>query len=180
MDPLVVLDGATGSGKSTLLEYARTHATGRFAVPTKLTTRKRRPTDNEWEFSFHSAIAERDHLLVWSAVGARYAIDLSEVRSLSTPTSTAVLVCTDIDVIDRLRRHFDVVHRHLSASDVDALLRSRGSASQDAASRLEEIAQVSDDYLRRLDSISHTILNVSGVQSLYDQFDALMVATPTS
>ncbi|MGH3770118.1 MAG: hypothetical protein ACRDRW_01735 [Pseudonocardiaceae bacterium] len=175
---VVILDGVTGSGKSELLAYAKEHPSGRYAIPTKLTTRPRRSSDNSWEFSFVTAIADSPRLVIWGTLGKRYAVSIDDVRDAGSSGRTSVLVCTEPSIIAVLAHEFDLVHiylyRPMGRAELLRLLDQRGTAPDQIKIRVAEHVSVRHDYLVKIPTITATLLNVGDTMDLRHQFDEVM------
>ncbi|GAA3939228.1 hypothetical protein GCM10023085_20870 [Actinomadura viridis] len=175
---VVTLDGVTGAGKSELLSYIREHPSSRYVVPSKLTTRPRRRTDNSWEFLFVRTLPGTPDFLEWGSVRARYAVALDILHEAAADARTAVFICTDLDAVTSLARRFSLLHiylfRPLEHDDLLRILRRRGTDPDQIRARMAEHASLGEDYLAKLPFVSATILNIGDIAYLRRQFDTLM------
>jgi guanylate kinase len=175
---VVVLDGVAGVGKSELLGYARKHSSRLYYVPTKLTTRPPRSTDNSWEFSFVADVPETPELVVWTSLGRMYAVQVEALRNASSIGRTPILVCTESAGIAALRRYFDTIHiyvfRPLARDALLRILEQRHTQADQIDKRLIEHASLAEDYVEKLPTITATLLNIGDQVLLHRQFDSVM------
>jgi histidine triad (HIT) family protein len=176
---VIVLDGVTGSGKSTLLQYLRTNYSQSVHVGTKFTTRQRRVSDNDWEYSFVDAIADTYSRYRFQNLRHMYAVDSQALRDALAIGHTYATSCVNEDVIRLLVADFRTlpiyVFRPLASTELDDLLKSRGSVdAADTALRREELRLLADDYASKSELFRHVILNIGTKAQLCEQLSKLL------
>jgi len=181
MDPpdLFIFDGATGAGKSTLLELLRNEYSKRILVGTKLTTRKRRNDDNDWEFRFVAQVPDAHLKYSFHSVGHEYALDIDALGRARSAGLVYAISCVDRQIVQRLRSDFSTVavyvYRPWKENDFEALLATRGiSEPKDVHLRMTEIATVSREYLEKVDLYDHVILNIGSEADVRAQLVRVM------
>jgi len=176
---VLIFDGATGSGKSTCLEHIRRVWSEFVSVGSKLTTRNRRPTDNDWEFSFVSAIPASDSLIKLTAVGSEYAIEISQIVGSDQCGLIWSTVCTEPRAIEALKSKFNVrlvyVHRCNLEKKVDEIIAARGQISEhEARERKIEAATAVERYAEGISRYDHVVINGGDLGLLTAQVDELL------
>lgn len=176
---LVLFDGATGAGKSTLLGYLRDEYRESVLVGAKLTTRKKRTSDNEWEFRFVKRIPEPYTPLSFGSVGSHYAIDYDQLVRAVDRRLIYSISCVDRRIIEILASDFITctiyVYRSWTDIDLEALLISRGISDQfDAQLRRDEVASIAQEYLQKIDLYDHVLLNIGSKLQLIEQLAKIL------
>jgi len=171
---LIILDGVSGAGKSCLLSLAR--GDENYTIIKRSTTRPCRGTDETWEFDFCDQIVQKPGIVMYSALGKTYGIDFAPyIRQNSD--KVYLLICTDLQAINQLRKHFFVKHiyvfRHNTPEELESILRNRGTDSNQFDARMEEFYSAKDEYIVRLSSIDAVILNLFDEDYLFQQLDAI-------
>ncbi|MEM9518047.1 MAG: hypothetical protein AAGA37_01890 [Actinomycetota bacterium] len=179
MADLWLLDGATGAGKSFALDYLRNHTSGGFSPVTKLTTRQRRPTDNDWEFRFVEDLQRGEGRLVWEAVGALYGVDIAALENADDGV-TRVMVCTELSVQEQLVQAVGArvlyFFRPMDDELFETLLDERGASSEVRVTRRSEREAIPTDYRDRLSWQLTTVLNIGDERLLEAQLETLIQA----
>ncbi|MCA9367615.1 hypothetical protein KC887_05150 [Candidatus Kaiserbacteria bacterium] len=175
---LLIIDGPTGSGKSALLQHVREAESLPFCVVKKLTTRQKRDVTDD-DHLFVGRIPDDSRYLKYEDVGATYAIDIDELRRVTSQKKIPVVVCTSANVIRELRECFDVrtlfVYRHFDERTLDDLMMKRGVVDQaKIAERLSELETLAERYTDRILLYDHVILNIGAIEFLYFQFDRVL------
>jgi guanylate kinase len=173
---LILLDGATGSGKSQILSHLRGIGAP-IEVGTKWTTRRRRPGDGDWEFSFVARLPAA--VLPFGSVGHEYGIDLTTAERCLTNGGVYAVTCGDVGAIRRLRSLgyplvVIYVFRPLTDGQLDQILLERATDDVEAQTRRAEVASVATDYLSKLSEIDRVILNIGSLSHLRAQVDHLV------
>jgi guanylate kinase len=176
---ILLLDGATGSGKSLILDHLRTNYARSVTVGAKYTTRRRRSTDNEWEFRFVERISDQHERYTFESVGNKYAVDRAELLHATDQNKVYAITCVDRVLIERLLAEFRglaiYVYRQWSAVDFEALLTSRGTPrSSESQSRREEVSAVPAEYSEKIDIYNHVLLNLTSQTDVLAQLDRVL------
>jgi len=176
---LVLFDGATGAGKTSLLTYLREAYTSRVFVGSKLTTRRRRITDNAWEMRFVERIPDEYLNDSFVSVGHQYAVDRNQLLTTISRHLVYAISCVDRWLIEDLCSHFHTVtiyvYRSWSAVEMEAFLAARAASdSTDTALRRDEIKSVMAHYLPRITLYNHVILNIGSMADLNEQLAQIL------
>lgn len=174
MAQILLLDGPTASGKSACLDRLRSHHAENTFVGRKFTTRKRRQTDNDWEFNFVSAIPEAARSLSFRSVANEYAVDETDLFAALGNDLLYCISCTDTEIADHLRQRYSVfmvyVYRPLSSDGLKRVLSSRNATSSpDDMARLLELQNQGIDFARRHANVDQVILNIGTLDELNQQ-----------
>lgn len=177
---ILLFDGATGAGKSFLLEFLRKEYEEKILVGTKLTTRQKRISDNEWEFRFVKRILEPHSRYSYSSVGNQYAIDDDELKSAIDRGLVYAVSCVDRRTIETLKADFITVtiylYRSWTAKDLEALLASRGTSDRpDSELRREEVLKLASQYMDKIELYDHVLLNVGSQKDLFEQLIRILI-----
>lgn len=176
---VLIFDGATGSGKSTCLEHVREAWSTLVEVGCKLTTRNRRPMDNDWEFQFVKEIPVSPKFVIFGAVGSEYAIEMSQITKSGRNGRIWATVCTDAQAIASLKSEFDLrvvyVHRCDLESKIGSILSVRGKLSGNERRQREiEVDTALDKYTEQIDAYDHVIINGREIEMLRKQVDRIV------
>ena len=177
---LILLDGATGAGKTSLLAHLRRVYSRTVLVGTKLTTRRKRLADNEWEFRFVEHIPEQYALYSFQSVGNYYAIDYEELSHAVDLKLIYAISCVDREIMERLIADFNTlaiyVYRSWTATSFEELLASRGTSNSiESHVRRAEVASIASQYLRKLELFDHVILNIESESHLIEQLSRILL-----
>lgn len=176
---LIILDGATGSGKSSLLEHLHENYTQAVLVGAKLTTRKKRLADNDWEFRFTSRIPKQYERYSFSSVGNQYAVNVDEFQNAIQSRLTYAISCVDRRTSKLLSSRFSTVaiyvYRSWTQEELEALFQIRGTSCRlESELRREEIASIAKEYYDKIDIYDHVILNVGSRQEMIKQLAKIL------
>lgn len=172
---LVLLDGPSCSGKSELLNYAYESCPNLCKVLPKETTRAKRFSDSSWEFKFVDHITDSLVDYSFNAVGHQYAFDIVAIADCTNNELVSVATCTDKMMRSKLVKIFNTcslyVHRDLSDALIRETFDSRGIHNQsEIASRIEEIQNSKNNYIKNITDYDKVILNTGSVEQLQAQF----------
>lgn len=175
---MIFIDGGTGAGKTSLLKHLRAEYSQSVLVGTKLTTRPKRNTDNEWEFRFVNQIPEQYSKYTFTSVGYQYAIDENELLSTIKSGLVYAVICGDRRVIEALLALHAVglyVYRAWTVPEFEALLASRGTLDpSEAQFRRDELSSTSGQYVEKVVFYNHVLLNLGSEPDLINQLSAIL------
>src|ERR1051326_34723 len=103
---LLLFDGATGAGKSSLLEHIRDEYSRRLYVGKKLTTRRKRVGDNDWEFRFVEYIPSLSTHYSYDSVGSKYAVNRDQLMETIGRGFVYAISCVDRRTMEQLVSEF--------------------------------------------------------------------------
>ena len=170
----MVLDGISGSGKSSLLSMVKGNEN--YSVVKKNTTRPRRDTDENWEFDFCDQIKQKSGIITYSALGYTYGIDVESCIE-EKANKVLIVICTDLQAIKQLRKHFYTKHIYIfrpnTPEELESLLRQRGTDTNQYNARMTEFYSEKEEYIARLSSIDSVILNIHDKDYLFRQIEAI-------
>jgi guanylate kinase len=177
--PLLMFQGSTGAGKSEALAYLHGFHSDRVGVVRKYTTRPRRSTDENWEFTYCTEIPARVSDYAFGSVGSRYAVDIDSVLEVVRSSRIASISCTDAGVARRLKGELDAalvfVYRPMTHAELDALLEARATTgNEERRHRHDELASTLSTYARNFSLIDHVIINGGSLEAFHMQIDALV------
>lgn len=177
---IILLDGISGVGKSMILDFLRNKYKSQIYVGTKLTNRKRRESDNNWEFEFveDKDIPSNDDLS-FPSVGNLYAINSQEIERKISEGFTYVISCTDRTTIQKVKSCYNTmviyIYRNFSIDDFSKLVLQKDSKSFAAIkNRTQEFADLSQGYLENIDLYDHVILNINSIENVLKQLIKLL------
>jgi len=174
MGQVILLDGPTGAGKSTCLDFVRDQYAEAIKVGRKLTTRRPRATDNDWEFSFVDRMEADSELLVFGSVTNQYGVNCREIDTALRAGRSYCITCTDPKTIAELKQRYPTsliyIFRPLSELDLASLARERGTTdATELDARRAELKSQLVDYVGRVALVDRVVLNLGGLESLIDQ-----------
>jgi guanylate kinase len=175
---IILLDGISGVGKSMILDFLKSKYKNKIFVGTKLTNRKRRESDNNWEFEFVENIPS-NYELSFPSVGNLYAINNQEIERKITDGFTYVISCTDRTTIQKVQSRYKTIviyiYRNFTIDDFSNLVLKKDTKSYTAIkNRTQEFADLSSGYLENIDLYDHVILNINSIENALKQLSKIL------
>lgn len=175
---VILLDGVSGVGKSMFLNFIKENYEEQLFVGAKLTTRKRRESDNDWEFKFLEEITS-SHDFSFQSVGNVYAINHKEIEENTCNGFAYVVSCTDKVTSEKIIKKYATVviyiYRKFSIDEFNALILKKDSKGKTKIEdRVNEFAEVSSLYFENIDLYDHVILNIDSIETALNQLRKIL------
>jgi guanylate kinase len=170
---VILFDGVSGVGKSMFLNFLKENYEGQLFVGTKLTTRERRDSDNNWEFKFLKQLPS-NYEFSFPSVGNFYAINKEEIEEKIRNGFTYVVTCTDRATVEKIKNKYAAlviyIYRNFTINEFNALILKKDSKGKTKIEeRVNEFDEISTLYYENIDLYDHVILNIDSTEASLNQ-----------
>lgn len=160
------------------LNFIKENYKEQLFVGTKLTTRKRRESDNDWEFKFLEEIPS-NYEFSFPSVGNVYAINQEEIEENVRNGFAYVVSCTDKATSEKIKKRYDAVviyiYRNFSIDEFNALILKKDSKGKaKIEQRVNEFEEISSLYFENIDLYDHVILNIDSTETALNQLRKIL------